>query len=160
MNNAPLPFSFPVPHGQFFVFLWPVLFLQCASLIKKVLKFVWSHLFFLYRLPCVFYWSCKRFKVAWFVYVTKLFTQRFTVIYTSKLVWLTFLCGTQTMLETYSLSHHSLYCKMLWTWMGVLLTLQERCTGLKQHENFHYGVNNSFLIPYLLNSRHIGDIFK
>lgn len=126
MNNAPLPFSFPVPHGQFFVFLWPVLFLQCASLIKKVLKFVWSHLFFLYRLPCVFYWSCKRFKVAWFVYVTKLFTQRFTVIYTSKLVWLIFLCGTQTMLETYSLSHHSLYCKMLWTWMGVLLSLARK----------------------------------
>lgn len=125
MNNAPLPFSFPVPHGQFFLFFYG----QFCSFsvpvwLKKVLKFVWSHLFFLYRVPL--YWLCMCFKVAWFVCVTKLFTQRFTVIYTSKLVWLSFLCGTQTMLETYSLSHHLLYCKMLWTWMGVLLSLARK----------------------------------
>lgn len=72
--------------------------------------------FFFIEYPvCGVIGSCKRFKVAWFVYVTKLLTQRFTVIYTSKLVLLTDICVTQTMLETYSLRHHSLHCRMLWT---------------------------------------------
>lgn len=104
--------SFLFFYGQFCSFNVPVWLKKHWSLFEAIC--------FFFRVPCVFYWLCKHFKVAWFVYVTKLFTQRFTVIYTSKLVWLTFLCGT------HSLSHHSLYCKMLWTGMGVLLSLARK----------------------------------